>query len=121
MSHSPTAQLAQGTGSGLRTMPTTWSPIDNPLGPGSTTRPIDSWPRINRSRPGGAQPYAPEVISTSVPHTPPARASTITEPEAGSGSGTSSNLAEAAWPGTTVTASTAHSPSLTEFLGASPA
>ena len=25
-------------------------------GPGSTTRPSDSWPKISRSRPGGAHP-----------------------------------------------------------------
>ena len=35
MSHSPTAQLGQGTGSGRRTMPTTRSPfLSAPVGPG---------------------------------------------------------------------------------------
>ena len=56
MSHSPTAQFGHGTGSGRRTMPTTWSPTANPVGPGSTTLPSDSWPRISRSSPGGAHP-----------------------------------------------------------------
>ena len=35
--------------------------------------------------PGGAQPYAPVVISMSVPHTPTATASQSTEPHAGVG------------------------------------
>ena len=57
MSHSPTAQLEQGTGSGRRTMPTTRSPsLSPPVGPGSTTRPRDSWPRTRRVLPRGAQP-----------------------------------------------------------------
>ena len=42
MSHSPTAQLGQGAGSGRRTTPTTCSPTTKPLGPGSSTRPRDS-------------------------------------------------------------------------------
>ena len=50
MSHSPTAQLGQGTGSGRRTMPTTRSPfLSPPLGPGSSTRPSDSWPSTRRA------------------------------------------------------------------------
>ena len=49
ISHSPTAQLAQGTGSGRRTIPTTRSPALKELfGPGSMTRPRDSCPRIRR-------------------------------------------------------------------------
>ena len=106
MSHSPTAQLGQGTGSGRRTIPTTRSPGCSPLPPGSTTRPSDSWPRTSRSRPGGAQPYAPEAISTSVPQMPTATASTRIDPERSSGSGTSSYRAESATPGWTVTAFT---------------
>ena len=43
-----------------------------------------------RSRPGGAQPYAPATISTSVPQTPTAIASTRIDPVLSSGSGTSS-------------------------------
>src|SRR5262245_49578864 len=105
MSHSPTAQFGQGTGSGRRTRPTTRSPFFNPLlGPGSTTRPSDSWPRTRRVSPGGAQPYLPVAISTSVPHTPTAMASTSTEPYRGSGSETFSNCAEPAFFGSTVIA-----------------
>ena len=105
MSHSPTAQLGQGTGSGRRTMPTTRSPFWSPLvGPGSTTRPRDSWPSTRRACPGGAQPYLPSAISTSVPQTPTATASTRTEPSRGSGSGTSSNRALPGFPGSTVIA-----------------
>src|SRR5918995_3484847 len=107
MSHSPTAQLGQGTGSGRRTMPTTRSPFFSaPLGPGSTTRPSDSWPRTRRVLPGGAVPYLPSTISTSVPHTPTATASTSTEPPRASGSGTSSSLAVPGLPGSTVMAFT---------------
>ena len=39
MSHSPTAQFGHGTGSGRRTMPTTWSPTANPVGPGRPPAP----------------------------------------------------------------------------------
>ena len=93
MSHSPTAQFEHGTGSGRRTMPTTRSPSRNALvGPGSTTRPSDSWPSTSRALPGGAQPYLPSTISTSVPHTPTAIASTSTDPSRASGSGMSSRL-----------------------------
>jgi hypothetical protein len=57
MSHSPTAQLGQGTGSGRRTMPTTKSPsCKPPVGPGSSTRPSDSCPSTKRALPGGAHP-----------------------------------------------------------------
>ena len=94
MSHSPTAQFGHGTGSGRRTMPTTRSPSRNALAvPGSMTRPSDSWPSTSRALPGGAQPYLPSTISTSVPHTPTAIASTSTDPSRGSGSGMSSRLA----------------------------
>jgi len=52
-------------------MPTTRSPISSPLaGPGSITRPRDSWPSTSRVLPGGAQPYLPSTISASVPQTP---------------------------------------------------
>ena len=52
MSHSPTAQLGQGTGSGRRTIPTTRSPfLSELLGPGSMTRPRDSWPSTRRVLP----------------------------------------------------------------------
>ena len=105
MSHSPTAQLGQGTGSGRRTMPTTRSPFFSPpLGPGSSTRPSDSWPSTRRGWPGGAQPYLPSAISTSVPQTPTATASTRTEPSRTSGSGTSSKRAVPGFPGSTVIA-----------------
>src|SRR5262245_53509868 len=105
MSHSPTAQLGHGTGSWRRTMPTTRSPFFNPpLGPGSNTRPSDSWPRTRRVSPGGAQPYLPVTISTSVPQTPTAIASTSTEPLRRSGSETSSNCAEPGFWGSTVIA-----------------
>src|SRR5262245_17785444 len=105
MSHSPTAQFGQGTGSGRRTMPTTRSPFFNPLlGPGSRTRPSDSWPRTRRVSPGGAQPYLPVAISTSVPQTPTATASTSTEPYRRSGSETFSSCAEADFFGSTVIA-----------------
>src|SRR5215510_8798164 len=105
MSHSPTAQFGQGTGSGRRTMPTTRSPFFSPLlGPGSSTRPRDSWPRTMRFSPGGAQPYLPEVISTSVPQTPTAIASTSTEPYRRSGSETFSSCVEPAFFGSTVIA-----------------
>src|SRR5215813_3762760 len=105
MSHSPTAQFGQGTGSGRRTRPTTRSPFFNPLlGPGSSTRPSDSWPRTRRVSPGGAQPYLPVVISTSVPQTPTAIASTSTEPFRRSGSATFSSCAEPDFLGSTVIA-----------------
>src|SRR4051812_7786296 len=105
MSHSPTAQQAHGTGSGRRTMPTTRSPGLKPESAGaSRTRPSDSWPRISRSSPGGAQAYSPRMISPSVPQIPSASPSASTEPWLGSGSGTSSSRAEPAWRGTTVIA-----------------
>src|SRR5262249_22615602 len=105
MSHSPTAQFGHGTGSGRRTMPTTRSPFFNPLlGPGSSTRPSDSWPSTKRVSPGGAQPYLPSAISTSVPQTPTAIASTSTEPLRRSGSGTFSSCADPAFFGSTVIA-----------------
>ena len=59
---------------------------------------------MRRSRPGGAQPYAPEMISASVPHTPTASVSTSTGPSASGGSSTSSRRAEPAWSGITVSA-----------------
>src|SRR5688572_776651 len=91
MSHSPTAQLGQGTGSGRRTIPATRSPFCRPpVGPGSSTRPSDSCPSTNRVLPGGAHPYLPSIISTSVPQTPTATASTITDPSRTSGAGMSS-------------------------------
>src|SRR5262245_16458837 len=112
MSHSPTAQLGHGTGSGRRTIPTTRSPFVNPLfGPGSSTRPSDSWPRTRRVSPGGAQPYLPVTISTSVPQTPTAIASTSTEPLRRSGSGTFSSCAEPDFLGSTVIAFITLSPS----------
>ena len=105
MSHSPTAQLGQGTGSGRRTMPTTRSPfLSPPVGPGSTTRPRDSWPSTRRVLPGGAQPYFPSTISTSVPQTPTAMASTSTEPSRASGSAMSSSRAVPGFFGSTVIA-----------------
>ena len=105
MSHSPTAQFGQGTGSGRRTIPTTRSPfLSPPVGPGSTTRPRDSWPNTKRVVPRGAQPYLPSTISTSVPHTPTAMASTSTEPLRASGSGTSSKRAVPGFFGSTVIA-----------------
>ena len=92
MSHSPTAQFGHGSGSGRRTMPTTSSPaLSLPFGPGSTTRPSDSWPSTRRVLPRGAQPYLPSAISTSVPQTPTAMASTSTDPSPASGSATSSS------------------------------
>ena len=117
MSHSPTAQLGQGTGSGRRTIPTIRSPACRPLrDPGSTTRPSDSWPRISRSRPGGAQPYAPEAISTSVPQMPTATASTRIDPVLSSGSGTSSYRTDPATPGSTVTAFMTPHPDVSNFV-----
>ncbi len=63
MSHSSTAQFAQGTGSGWRTTPATRSPGCNvPVG-SSSTRPSDSCPSTSRSWPGGASPYSPATIS----------------------------------------------------------
>ncbi|XXS81493.1 hypothetical protein WMF42_00505 [Sorangium sp. So ce176] len=57
MSHSPCAQLAHGTGSGRRTMPTTQSPLSSPLpGGASITSPSDSCPITSRALPGGAHP-----------------------------------------------------------------
>src|SRR5208337_626984 len=105
ISHSPTAQFAQGTGSGRRTMPTTRSPFfKRPEGSGSNTRPSDSCPSTSRSLPAGGQPYLPSAISTSVPQTPTATASTSTEPSQRSGSGTSSRRAVPGFPGSTVIA-----------------
>ena len=105
ISHSPTAQLGQGTGSGRRTMPTTRSPFfQAPFGPGSTTRPSDSCPSTRCVLPRGAVPYLPSTISTSVPQTPTATASTSTEPSRVSGSDTSSRRALPDFPGSTVIA-----------------
>ena len=105
MSHSPTAQFGQGTGSGRRTIPTTRSPtLSELVGPGSMTRPSDSCPSTRRDWPGGAQPYLPSTISTSVPHTPTAIASTRTDPSRMSGSGTSSRRAVPGLSGSTVMA-----------------
>src|SRR6266545_4661641 len=105
MSHSPTAQLPQGTGSGWRTIPATRSPGARfPPASASITRPRDSWPSTRRSRPGGAQPYSPPMISRSVLQTPSASASTSTAPASSGGSGTSSSRALPCWPGTTVIA-----------------
>ena len=102
MSHSPTAQLGHGTGSGCRTMPATCCPGVSPLpGGASTTSPSDSWPRIRRSAPGGAVPYSPRTISMSVPHTPMASVRTSTDPAETGGSGTSSSRAERAMRGCT--------------------
>ena len=111
--HVPLADRAVGAGHGVgrRTMPTTRSPfLSPPLGPGSTTRPSDSWPSTSRVLPGGAQPYLPSAISTSVPQTPTATASTRTEPSRTSGSGTSSNRAVPGLPGSTVIAFTTSPP-----------
>src|ERR1700733_7382538 len=58
MSHSPTAQFGQGTGSGRRTMPTTKSPFLRLAAPSdSRTRPSDSWPSTRRVLAGGAHPF----------------------------------------------------------------
>src|SRR4029434_4300275 len=85
--------------------PTTRSPfLSPPAGPGSTTRPRDSWPSTKRVLPPGAQPDLPSTISTSVPHTPTAMASTSTEPSRASGSGTSSRRAVSGFFGSTVIA-----------------
>ena len=93
------------TGSGRRTTPTMRSPgASGPPAGACSTRPSDSWPRIRRSRPGGAQPYRPETISTSVPQIPIARVRTRTGPSPESNSGTSSSWAEPAVPGRTVSA-----------------
>src|SRR6266850_4732829 len=105
MSHSPSAQFAQGTGSGWRTMPTTMSPImKSPSGGALMTRPSDSWPSTRRSRPGTASPYRPSICSRSVPHTPTARARTRMEPCACGGSAMSSRSWEPGFPGLRVTA-----------------
>ena len=111
MSDSPTAQLGQGTGSGRRTIPATRSPFLSKLrGPGSMTRPMDSWPSMRRVIPGGAQPYFPAAISRSVPHTAAATASTRIEPSRSSGSGNSSNRTVPGFPGSTVIAFIVSSP-----------
>src|SRR4029453_19038620 len=105
MSHSPTAQLGHGTGSGRRTMPATRSPAARPLaGRGSSTRPSGSWPSARRVLPGGGAPKAPATISVSVPQTPTAIASTSTDPSRASGSGTSSKRTLPGLRGSTVTA-----------------
>jgi len=75
-----------------------------PFEPGSTTRPGDSWPSTSRVFPAGAQPYFPSTISTSVPQTPTAMASTRTEPPRASGSGMSSRRAVSGLRGSTVMA-----------------
>src|SRR6266545_3218256 len=105
MSHSPTAQLAHGTGSGRRTMPTTRSPRSrSPPAGASRTRPSDSCPSTSRSWPGAAAPNLPSMISRSVPHTPSASASTSTGPSEADGSPTSLSSAEPSLPGRTVIA-----------------
>src|SRR5580704_1639604 len=112
-SHSSTAQLAQGTGSGRRTIPTTRSPLTrSPPAGASSTRPRDSCPRTSRWSPGGAHPYAPEQISRSVPHTPMAMVSTSTGPSDSGGSGMSVNSPLSALRGTTVRAFTRLFPSV---------
>ena len=104
-SNSPRAHAGHGSGSGRRTTPTTRSPAAKPLPSGaSRTRPSDSWPRISRSEPGGAQPYSPSMISRSVPQTPSAMPSTSRSPGPGSGSGMSTTAAEPACSGITVSA-----------------
>src|SRR5450432_3289892 len=105
MSHSPAAQLAQGTGSGRRTTPTTRSPGAKWLPAGAlATRPRFSWPMMRRSRPGGALPYAPLRISPSVPQTPMLTPSTSSVPGSSGGSGRSSRRALSATPGIVVIA-----------------
>src|SRR4029453_15675416 len=105
MSHSPTAQFGQGMGSGRRTIPTTRSPsLSPPPGPGSPTRTRVSWPNTRRVLTREAQSYLPSTISTSVPQTPTAMASTSTEPSRASGSGTSSRRAVPGFFGSTVIA-----------------
>src|SRR5262245_35699835 len=105
MSHSPTAQLPQGTGSGRLTMPATKSPtLRLRAGPGSKTRPSDSCPNTSRSLPGAAQPYLPSAISASVPQTPTAIASTRTDPSSILGSASSDTLMLSAFNGSTVIA-----------------
>src|SRR5579875_1105754 len=105
MSHSPAAQLRQGSGSGRRTMPTTRSPGAKPEPAGaSSTSPSDSWPIARRSSPGGAQPYSPAMISMSVPQTPTALVFTRTGPSSSGGSGSSVRSTVFAFSGTTVTA-----------------
>src|SRR4029453_17135756 len=84
---------------------------------GYSTRPIDSWPRTSRVLPGGAHPYFPSTISTSVPQTPTAMVSTSTEPSRLSGSGTSSKLAVAAFLGSTVIAFIQSPPPSVSLLG----
>ena len=76
--------------------------VENLMAGGS--RPSDSWPSIRRSLPGGAQPYFPSTISTSVPQTPTAIASTSAEPSRVSGSATSSSRAVPGLFGSTVIA-----------------
>src|SRR3954471_6384232 len=70
------------------------------------TRPRDSCPSTRRALPGGAQPYFPSTISTSVPHTPTAMACTTTDPPRVSGSGMSSRCAVSGLCGSTVIAFT---------------
>src|SRR3954471_918699 len=107
MSNSPRAHAPHGTGSGRRTTPTTRSPGAKPLPSGaSRTRPSDSWPRMSRSSPGGAQPYSPPTISMSVPQMPRATPSSSSSPSRGSGSGTSVPAAELAFSGMTASART---------------
>src|SRR5215510_12340940 len=59
---------------------------------------------MRRDAPGGAQPYFPVTISTSVPQTPTAMACTSTQPFRRSGSATFSSCAEPAFFGSTVIA-----------------
>src|SRR3954471_19926 len=54
MSHSPSAQLTHGTGSGCRTMPTTRSPVAKPLSAGGPkTPPRGPGAGTPPARPGG--------------------------------------------------------------------
>jgi hypothetical protein len=74
----------------------------------SSTRPSDSCPITSRSCPGGAQPYRPATMSTSVPQTPMAMVSIGSPPWAKGGKGTSSSRTEPDTPGVTVRARTSN-------------
>jgi hypothetical protein len=105
--HVPLADGAVGAGRGIgaaHDADEQVAPAQARLAPGSKTRPRDSWPSTRRALPGGAQPYFPSAISTSVPQTPTAIASTRTDPSRASGSGTSSRRAVPALFGCTVIA-----------------
>ena len=107
MSHSPTAQFAHGTGSGM--------PHDAgdevagraarspraPRAPG----PSDSWPRIRCSSPGGAWPYcAGDDLAVGPADADRDRLDEDVSPAPRPGSGMSRTAAESAWPGVTVSA-----------------